>query len=393
MKRPFESRRPIGPLVSTDKPDIDLPRITNIGPNSDTADEVGKLVFRGANLDYLNQHAFKDNKISGNKIQVWTIDSPAILKKYNIKLTYTVSGYFNSRASNTNAEQALIDEYRIGEKDLNSFNVDTGTEAANLTRMMEDGLVANKLEKYVTGGLSKSLGASRKFAGLLQLDEINKRNKENIPLVLFLEKNRIPSRFIEAEYTLEYMQKHPAIAGAADSGSKMAIFPEVNRDNELTGSYSRTVDVKTISDLDSYRNDYVDSRVSEGDNIIEWINDPLENFTRLESEKELFAYTNNIDLDSSMLGACCYANKSRINTSDTIPDSLDSLQSKTTYLHQMIQNKMDSYEDRLVICVAETVPTVGSNKIKKSKFVHLFDGDNFTTSYREAVPFTSPLEF
>jgi len=376
MKRPFASRRPIGPFVSTDKPDIDLPRITNIGPNSNTADRVGKLVFRGANLDYFNQYEFENNEISGNKIQIWTMDSAAILKRYDIDLSFTdgYSRYFNSRASNTEAEQALIDEYRIGEEEINDFNVDTGTKSANLTRMMENGLVANKLQTHVTGGLSKSLGVSSSFGSGLQLDKT-----ENIPLVLFLEKNRIPSRFIETEYTLEFMREHPAIAAAADSGSKMARFPLVNKDYELSNIYSRNVNVETISDLDSYRNDYIDSRVSEGDNIIEWINDPLENFTRLESEKELFAYTNNIDLDSSMLGACCYANKSRINTSDTIPDSLDSLQSKTTYLHQMIQNKMDSYEDRLVICVAETVPTVGSNKIKKSKFVHLFDGDNFTT--------------
>jgi len=390
MKRPFASRRPIGPFVSTDKPDIDLPRITNIGPNSNTADEVGKLVFRGANLDYFNQYEFEDNQISGNKIQIWTMDSAAILKRYDIDLSFTdgYSRYFNSRASNTEAEQALIDEYRIGEEEINDFNVDTGTKSANLTRMMEDGLVANKLETHVTGGLSKSLGVSSSFGSGLQLDKT-----ENIPLVLFLEKNRIPSRFIETEYTLEFMREHPAIAAAADSGSKMARFPLVNKDYELSDTYSRNVNVKTISDLDSYRNDYIDSRVSQGDNIIEWIEDPLENFTGLTSEKELFAYTKAIDLDSSMLGACCYARKSRIDTTDAIPDALGSLQSKTTYLHDMIKDKMESYEDRLVICVVESVPRVGADKVMESKFVHLFDGDNFTTSYREAVPFTSPLEF
>jgi len=59
----------------------------------------------------------------------------------------------------------------------------------------------------------------------------------------------------------------------------------------------------------------------------------------------------------------------------------------------MIKDKMQSYEERLVICVVESVPRVGTDKVMESKFVHLFDGDNFTTSYREAVPFTSPLEF
>jgi hypothetical protein len=385
MRRPFADKRPIGPFS---KESLSLPLIDNLGQDSSTSTNVGNIVFRGASLGSLNSDEFQNNNIDGRTINVWTMDTAAAVKRYNVeteKFGNHQSRYFSNGARNTDLEDKLIDEFRIGVEDTNDFGVDTGAKEVPIKSLAENNLIARHITTDVTGGLSKRLGMSIRFAGSAY-DGI-----ERFPIVMFLEKNRIPARLVEAEYNSEFVNEHPAIAGAADSGSKMLVCPKLTEDFEL-GKYSAQFGVSPSRKADDLREEGdLLADIDSDDLVVQWYIDPLDNFRGLEAESELFAYAPKIDLDSALFGMCSYVTDSRLKSvsqtdSDNIEDMVESIYSR-------VQNNLNSYQDRLVMCVLDTKPRSGSKKIKNSQFKMLYDGQSFTRTYREAAPFTNPEMF
>lgn len=393
MRRPFAEYRPIGPFS---KQPLDLPAISNLGPNSSTSSDVGNMLFRGASLSSLNNDEFKDNNISGGTIDVWTLDTAAAVKRYNVE-TESITGkhksrYFTNGASNTDLEQEIIDEFRIGPRTVNEFGVDKGSKKVPIETLNENNLIANHTQTEVTGGLSQRLGISMRFAGYFQ-DPSRARSDgiQAAPIVLFLEKNRIPARLVEVEYTSDFINNHTAIAGAADSGSNMLMAPRLTEEFEL-GDHTARFDVSTTDEIQDLRdNGELQVNIDNDDLVVKWSLDPLNGFKGLEAESELFAYAPKIDLDSALLGMCSYITDRRLKQVSQI-DS-DNKKDMVKSLYRKVHNNLESYQDRLLMCVVDTMPKSSRGKIRRSQFELLYDGNDFTRSYKEAIPFTDPEQF
>lgn len=393
MKRPLSQYRPIGPFS---KQPLDLPAINNLGPNSPTSSDVGNILFRGASLSSLNSDEFKDNNINGVTIDVWTLDTAAAVKRYNIETERRSgshkSSYFSIGATRTDLGQKIIDEFRIGPEAVNKFGVDSGIKEVPIKSLNENNLIAKHTETDVTGGLSQRLGVSIRFSGDFEDPSRSRSNGiQGAPIVLFLEKNRIPARLVEVEYTSNFIDNHTAIAGAADKGSKMVIAPSLTENFEL-GSHTARFGVSTTEKIQTLRdNGKLQVDIDDNDLVIEWFKDPLDNFKGLDAESELFAYAPKIDLDSALLGMCSYITKRRLEDISQI-DS-DKTEDMVESLYQKVQNNISSYKDRLLMCVVNRKPKSSRRRITRSQFDLLYDGTNFTRSYEEAIPFTDPEQF
>lgn len=362
---------------------LKLPRLSSLGPMSETSQEIGQLVFRGSNIEKFNANEFQDNKINGSEIRVEILDTYAAAARYNLLNAGSISKTITNSSTPFKLRQSIIDEFRIGNPDINKFNVDTGDKEVPLSALKNNGLIARSINEQVTGGLSKNIGAGFRFAGTGGTDI-----EKNAPLVLFLEKNRIPAQLIAVEYTDEFINENPALAGKADRGSWMLMTPVLTDDNEL-GDFSAQFAIGELRS--SKREKYPDAGP-----VIKWFLNPLDNFFRLEPEQELMARTSNINLDQSLFAVCFYTGRKRLKNiyrnNIGVPDNVNR-EEQAIAVHNEISNRMAKNSDRLVTCVVSGRIRTEDKKLNRGIFEFLYDGNEFTYDYNNAIPFTNPTKF
>lgn len=363
---------------------LELPRLSSLGPFSKTSEDVGELIFRGSNIEDFNADEFQDNTIDGRPVTIWVLDAAAVAKRYDLDPSEV---RFTNIAGAGEAQQAIIDEFRIGPEDVNEYGVDTGSKEVPIEDLEDVGLIARKLDEHVTGGLSSNAGAGFRFAGTGGTSI-----EQNAPLVMFLEKNRIPARLTKVEYTPEFINEHPELAGAADKGGRMLMAPHLDENYELgdfTAQYgvgparSNTVEQEGVT-------------VDEGTLLVLWFKNPLDNFRKLEPEQEMFAHTNEIDLDHSLFGICHYTGRSRLERhyKNAVGDPEGvSIKEQAVAVHEEIKNRIIANEERLVTCVLKNEFRTSQKRLPRNSFFTFYDGEQFTDDYDEAIPFTDPTRF
>lgn len=367
MERPFENIRPDLDFNAEGKGPLSLPRMTSLGPGSQASDNIGDIVFRGASIRQFNNDEFVDNAIAGRMREMWVSDTEEIAYRYDMD---TEGDYF----PHANVKDVLIDNFRIGPEDLNKFGVDGGNKKVPVNDLVEAGLIEKHIQRPVTGGLSKRLGTSIRFAR----PGYDSRDIETLPLILFLEKDRIEANLVDVEYDDEFKQEHPLIAGAVDKGSKMFSIKSFEEDRLL---YFYAVDEDTDTGTE--------------DSIM-WFANPLDDFNRLSEEDELMAYTGSIGLDKSLFGAAIYLTERRLtNFADEHIKDTETIKQQAEKLYPIIQSSMNEYSDRLVLVYHSGSYTTLDTGMRQmgDEFEWLYDGEQFIEDYNEAVPFTDPRKF
>lgn len=338
---------------------LELPRLTSIGPGSTTSNEIGKIVFRGGHINIFNQSEFADNQITGKEINVWVADTAAITMKYDT----------GRRASFSNSG--------MGGRSARKLREDFDKEVT-IQNLYSNDLIARKINKNVTGGLTTSYSVANDLASG------SGYTVGDAKMVLFFERNRIPTRLSEVEYTKDFITDNPAIAGLVDKGSNMIVFPRVNDDYELK-------EVQAQYDVE----------INSNNKVIQFYKDPLSKFFAYEKESEIVAHASHINLDHSLFGACLYIREDMMdrmiaNTVDVdikeISDSNSSDKEKLARVYKLAREMMNNYSDRLVVCLVDAYYW-SRNKMNDSKFKLFYDGNNFTDKYSGAVPFTDPTQF
>jgi len=342
---------------------LSLPRMTSLGPASQASDNIGDIVFRGASIENFNDDEFVDNSIDGWMREMWVTDTEEIVHRYDLELDQFLP--------EEDIEQALVDNFRIGEEDVNKYGVDTGNKSVAVQDLVEAGLIQSHIEKPVTGGLSKDVGTSNRFAK----PGTDYTNLSTLPLILFLERDRIEANLVEVEYNKDFVQEYPLMAGAADKGSTMFAIKAFNKD-----TYSNFFKVGRDKDSDE-------------DKAILWFSKPLGNFYSL-NEAELMAYTGSINLDHSLFGACIYFTESRLDSFASEHTNASTPKQQAEELYPMIQSVMDKHKERLVL-LYHTGQTLDyeDKEVRPSRFQWLYDGQQFIEEYNKAVPFTNPRKF
>lgn len=364
---------------------LQLPRLSSIGPMSEASEKIGKLVFRGSNLEGFNGDEFRDNTITGRPVDVWILDSAAVAKRYDLTPSET---RFSLTATNTEAEQKIIDEFRIGFADINEFGVDTGRKEVLLSGLEDNGLIARHISEQVTGGISSNVGAGFRFAGTGGV-ELERR----APLVLFLEKNRIPARFTKVQYTDQFINEHPELAGAADNGGRMLMAPHLRRNYDL-GDFEAWYGMGEFGSR-SFDPENLKIQLPDDALMVQWFN-PLSSFFDLEPEQELFAHTSEIDLDQSLFAVCFYTGRKRLNNlyRNEIGNPKNvSIREQTEAMHDVIADRMIANSDRLVTCVLKGELRTQHDRVPIASFHSFYDGKEFTENYDKAIPFTDPTRF
>lgn len=336
---------------------LELPRLTSIGPGSKSSETIGEFVFRGQTVEGLNNSEFKNNAIDGVEVNIWIADTASIAKRY---------GFGPSEIEFDKLSTPAREEI------INDLNTTNGDEVL-LDSMYEEGLIARQIKQSVTGGLTTKLGAANQFAS-------------EPGLVLFIERNRIPNKLTDVDYDKDFINQYPEIAGAADNGSNMIMFPRVNDDYTL-GDFDYQYDV----------------RIPE--KSIDWGRNPLSGFFRLDTEREVFAHSPQIDLDESLFAVCNYMSELRMkeifssSLSSPFKDRFSASAEELTQremvkrIHEEVESMMDRHKDRLVTCITDGPLEINNSKVGPFDLVMLYDGDDFTLDYDEAVPFTDPGRF
>lgn len=351
---------------------LELPRLTNLGPMSEASEEIGPIVFRGRDIRGFNENEFRDNRIDGRELVLWVLDTEEAVHRYDIDTSGLIKEQAPQIKITEKVKEALIDNFRIGEEELNKFNVDTGDDEVRISTLQQHGLIEKEVRRPVTGGITGKVGTSHRFAK----PGIDFEDLQSLPAVLFLERNRIEANLVDVEYTAQFIQESPLMAGQADKGSRMFSIKEFNGDG--------FVDFYAVG-KDRDRGFY---------DVIQWFRNPLDNFRQLEPEDEIMTYTNSINLDESLFAVAIYFTEKRLSefSSNFIRD-VKTLKQEARELYPLIQRNMDKNEERLVLVLQNRVLSTGDKKVKRSKFEWIYDGEQFIEDYNSAIPFTNPTRF
>lgn len=205
-------------------------------PGSNT--EVGRVTYRGSTVSRLNRDEFQDNTIEGEAIRVLFTE--------------------------------MTDEQ--------IESVGLGTPVASFVESITADRTVN-----VTGGLSANLGTGIFFS---------LSSRAEIPITLYLDRDRIEGDVFAITYSLEWFDRHPGALGHAET----LVDGEVYVNEELTG--------------------LIDEAWQEDASISVWRRNIRERATSntLSQEEETIAFTPEINLDMALLNMATF-----IPTGPTVP--------------------------------------------------------------------------
>lgn len=296
------------------------------------------IIFRGASLRNFNNQEFRYGEIEGSEYDLWVLDMDAVVQRYGI---------------GTNDEV-----YRKTQKSLTQ---EFG-ETISIEQLSDNGLIKYHTNRSVTSGLSSNIGTSYKFSIDGGVSSI-----KDLPTVLFIDRNSINGQLIDVKYTERFKQENPLIAGAVDKGSEMLGVPHIGSDK-------------------IYSFHAVDSEVK-------WQLNPLNKFNNLGGEAEIAAYRDSVNIKNSVSQVAVYIVERAFNEIDSRHlDRVYSIEEASRRLYPIIQDHMVDHSEKLVMVglTDDTYIVSGDQKVERDEFKWLYDGNEFTTDYYEAIPFTDP---